>query len=199
MSTLVIATNNKGKAAEYQEMLSPYGIQLKTLGDFDVDFKINENGQTFTENARIKAKTVLKVLDLPVMADDSGLMVDALNGEPGVHSARYAGDHDDAANNKKLLTELEGVPEEKRTAHFHTTIVGLKPSGQELVTNGRVDGRILETPRGENGFGYDPLFFVESFGRSMAELTSAEKNSISHRGQALRRFMEHFVEWWDAK
>ncbi|MEY8442334.1 XTP/dITP diphosphatase [Lactobacillaceae bacterium 24-114] len=199
MSTLVIATNNRGKATEYEEMLSPYGIKIKTLGDFDVDFEINENGQTFTENASIKAKTVMRKLDLPVMADDSGLVVDVLEGEPGVHSARYAGDHDDDANNKKLLAELKGVPEEKRTAHFHTTIVALKPNGQELVTNGRVDGRILLAPRGKNGFGYDPLFFVDSFGRSMAELTSEEKNSISHRGQALRKFMEHFEEWWAAE
>ena len=138
-------------------------------------------------------------LDLPVLADDSGLVVDALNGAPGVHSARYAGDHDDAANNAKLLRELTGVPATQRTAHFHTTIVALKPDGAKLETSGRVEGQILTQPRGQNGFGYDPLFMPKEFlGRSMAELTPAEKNQISHRGRALRAFMEQFAGWWQA-
>ncbi|WP_251575964.1 XTP/dITP diphosphatase [Limosilactobacillus agrestimuris] len=197
MNSLVIATKNQGKAREYREMLAPYKIDVKTLADFPQSIEINENGTSFLENATIKAQTVMEKLGIPVMADDSGLVVDALNGAPGVHSARYAGDHDDQANNAKLLRELSGVPTEQRTAHFHTTIVALKPDGTKLVANGRVDGRILTSPRGKNGFGYDPLFYVEQFESSMAELTAEQKNSISHRGQALAEFMKHFAEWWN--
>lgn len=197
MDSLVIATKNQGKTREYREMLAPYKIDVKTLADFPRSIEINENGTSFLENATIKAQTVMEKLGIPVMADDSGLVVDALNGAPGVHSARYAGDHDDQANNAKLLRELSGVPTEQRTARFHTTIVALKPDGAKLVANGQVDGRILTSPRGKNGFGYDPLFYVEQFGSSMAELTADQKNSISHRGQALAEFMKHFAEWWN--
>lgn len=198
MATLVIATNNAGKAREYCEMLAPFGVTVKTLADFP-RFAIDECGTSFEENALIKARTAVAKLDLPVLADDSGLVVDALNGAPGVHSARYAGDHDDAANNAKLLRELTGVPATQRTAHFHTTIVALKPDGAKLETSGRVEGQILTQPRGQNGFGYDPLFMPKEFpGRSMAELTPAEKNQISHRGRALRAFMEQFAGWWQA-
>lgn len=197
MTTLVIATKNAGKAQEYRKMLAPHGITVKTLADFPA-IAINENGTSFEENATIKAKTVMQALDLPVMADDSGLVVDALNGAPGIHSARYAGDHDDAANNAKLLHELAGVPDDQRTAHFHTTIVALKPDGAKLVANGRVDGRILHERQGDNGFGYDPLFFIDSLGKSLAELTADQKNAISHRGAALRNFMARFPEWWRA-
>lgn len=198
MATLVIATNNAGKVREYREMLAPFGVTVKTLADFP-RFAIDECGTSFEENALIKARTAVAKLDLPVLADDSGLVVDALSGAPGVHSARYAGDHDDAANNAKLLRELTGVPATQRTAHFHTTIVALKPDGAKLETSGRVEGQILTQPRGQNGFGYDPLFMPKEFpGRSMAELTPAEKNQISHRGRALRAFMEQFAGWWQA-
>lgn len=195
MKTIVITTNNAGKAREYGEMLSPLGINVKTLADFP-HFAIDENGQTFQENALIKARTSVKQLGLPVMADDSGLMVDALDGAPGVHSARYAGDHDDQANNRKLLRELAGVDDLYRTAHFHTTIVGLKPNGDQLVAEGRVDGHILRNPQGSNGFGYDPLFYVDELGCAMATLTDEQKNAVSHRGRALRKFMEQFTDWW---
>lgn len=195
MKTIVIATKNTGKAREYQEMLAPLEIEVKTLADF-APIAINENGKTFEENATIKATTAANQLQLPVMADDSGLMVDALGGAPGVHSARYAGDHDDAANNAKLLSALKEVPDEKRTAHFHTTIVGIKPDGTKLVANGRVDGHILHQLTGENGFGYDPLFYVDELGKSMAQLTAGQKNQISHRGRALRSFMKQFNDWW---
>lgn len=198
MATLVIATNNAGKAREYREMLAPFGVTVKTLADLP-RFAIDECGTSFEENALIKARTAVAKLDLPVLADDSGLVVDALNGAPGVHSARYAGDHDDAANNAKLLRELTGVPATQRTAHFHTTIVALKPDGAKLETSGRVEGQILTQLRGQNGFGYDPLFMPKEFpGRSMAELTPAEKNQISHRGRALQAFMEQFAGWWQA-
>lgn len=195
MKTIVIATKNRGKAREYGEMLEPLGITVKTLADFP-QFTIDENGQTFEENALIKAQTAVDHLGLPVMADDSGLVVDALNGAPGVHSARYAGDHDDLANNQKLLRELAGVDDIYRTAHFHTTIVGLKPSGAKLITSGRVDGHILRNPQGENGFGYDPLFYVDELGCAMATLTDAQKNAVSHRGRALEKFMTQFNDWW---
>lgn len=197
MTTLVIATKNAGKAREYRKMLAPHNITVKTLADF-APIAINENGTSFEENATIKAQTVMKNLNPPVMADDSGLVVDALDGAPGIHSARYAGDHDDAANNAKLLRALAGIPDDRRTAHFHTTIVALKPNGAKLVANGRVDGRILHERRGDNGFGYDPLFFIDSLGKSMAELTADQKNAISHRGAALRDFMSQFPEWWRA-
>ncbi|MBB1069711.1 XTP/dITP diphosphatase [Limosilactobacillus sp. RRLNB_1_1] len=196
MKNIVIATNNPGKAQEYEKMFSPLGFVVHTLKDFD-PIIINEDGTTFEENATIKATTVMKKLNIPVIADDSGLMVDALNGEPGIHSARYAGDHDDLANRKKLLQELKNIPDEKRTAHFHTTIVALKPNGKKLVANGRVDGHILHEAKGSNGFGYDPIFYVDSLHCSMAELTPEQKNKISHRGNALRALMKNFDEWWN--
>lgn len=195
MKTIVIATKNLGKAREYAEMLEPVGIQIRTLADFP-EFTIDENGQTFEQNAFIKAQTTVKKLELPVLADDSGLMVDFLQGAPGVHSARYAGDHNDQANNQKLLRELAGVNDLYRTAHFHTTIVGLKPNGAKLVAHGRVDGHILRNPQGENGFGYDPLFYVDELGCAMATLTDEQKNAVSHRGRALATFMKNFNDWW---
>lgn len=194
MNKLVIATNNVGKGKEYETFLTPLGFEIATLKDFP-PIKIEENGTTFEENATIKASTVMMKLGLPVLADDSGLVVDALNGEPGIHSARYAGDHDDLANRKKLLTKLQNIPYEKRTAHFHTTIVAIKPNGQKLIANGRVNGHILNTERGSNGFGYDPLFYVDALGCSMAELSPNQKNKISHRGNALKSFIKNFDKW----
>lgn len=196
METIVIATKNAGKAREYREMFAPLGLEVKTLADFP-PIKISEDGLSFEENATIKAVAAMKTLQLPVMADDSGLVVDALHGAPGVHSARYAGDHDDQANNAKLLHELAGVPDDKRTAHFHTTIVAVKPDGTKLVANGRVDGHILHQPTGSNGFGYDPLFYVDELHCAMAELTAEQKNKVSHRGRALREFMTKFNDWWE--
>lgn len=198
MKTIVIATKNEGKAREYAEMLTPLGITVKTLADFPA-FSINENGASFEENALIKAQTTVQKLGLPVLADDSGLVVDALNGAPGVYSARYAGDHDDQANNQKLLQELAGVDDNYRTAHFHTTIVGLKPNGATRVVQGTVDGHILRNPQGENGFGYDPLFYVDELGCAMATLTDDQKNAVSHRGRALQKFMKNFNDWWLAE
>ncbi|PRO87656.1 non-canonical purine NTP pyrophosphatase [Lactiplantibacillus pentosus] len=194
--TLIIATNNPNKAREFSAMFATYDIQIKTLADFSDIPEIKENGITFEENATKKATVVVEATGLPAIADDSGLMVDALHGDPGVFSARYAGDHDDAANNAKLLANLGGVPEDKRTATFHTTLVVLKPSGSKLVVNGELAGRILIAPRGDNGFGYDPLFWSTQFQKSLAELTPAQKNQISHRGAALRQLMTKFDEWW---
>ncbi|ETY73827.1 XTP/dITP diphosphatase [Lactiplantibacillus fabifermentans] len=196
--SLIIATNNPGKAREFGEMFQDYDIEIKTLADFPEIPEIKENGITFEENATKKVTTVVEATGLPAIADDSGLMVDALHGDPGVFSARYAGDHNDAANNAKLLANLGGVPEEKRTATFHTTLVALKPNGQKLVVNGELNGRILIAPRGDNGFGYDPLFWSDKYQKSLAQLSDAEKNSISHRGAALRNLMPKFDEWWGA-
>ena len=158
---------------------------------------IKETGKTFAENALIKANTLTKKLHIPVLADDSGLVVDALDGAPGIYSARYAGDHDDAANKAKLLRELEGVPDDKRTAHFHCTIVVTKEGSDPLIANGDVEGRILTEERGSDGFGYDPLFFYPPAGKSFAEMDMNEKNAVSHRGRALENLERNFSDWWD--
>lgn len=196
MKQIVVATKNPNKAREYRELFAPWQIEVKTLADFDQPIEIEENGTTFEENALIKAQAVVTATQLPVVADDSGLVVDALNGAPGIHSARYAGDHDDDANNDKLLANLVGVSMDQRTAHFHTTLVALKPNGQKLVANGDVNGLILTQRRGENGFGYDPLFFLPKLNSAMAELTDEQKNSVSHRGRAMRQMMTQFESWW---
>lgn len=196
MKQIVVATKNPNKAREYRELFAPWQIEVKTLSDFDQSIEIEENGITFEENALIKAQAVVTATQLPVVADDSGLVVDALDGAPGIHSARYAGDHDDGANNDKLLANLVGVSMDQRTAHFHTTLVALKPNGQKLVANGDVNGLILTQRRGENGFGYDPLFFLPKLNSAMAELTDEQKNSVSHRGRAMRQMMTQFESWW---
>lgn len=196
MKQIVVATKNPNKAREYRELFAPWQIEVKTLADFDQSIEIEENGTTFEENALIKAQAVVTATQLPVVADDSGLVVDALDGAPGIHSARYAGDHDDGANNDKLLANLVGVSMDQRTAHFHTTLVALKPNGQKLVANGDVNGLILTQRRGENGFGYDPLFFLPKLNSAMAELTDEQKNSVSHRGRAMRQMMTQFESWW---
>lgn len=194
MDTIVIATNNPNKAREFREMFADKNIQFKTLADFPDIKEINENGSSFEENATIKAEAVSNLTNLPVLADDSGLEVHSINDEPGIKSARYAGDHDDAANNKKLLDKLKGMQD--RSASFVTCLVLLNPEGKKLVVYGTVDGEILDAPKGNNGFGYDPLFYVPSKHKSMAEMTDDEKNEISHRGNAIRNLYQKFDEWW---
>ena len=191
--TIVIATKNEGKLREFKEVFAKKG---KSLQDFPEHSEIAETGLTFEENARLKAEGYAEVTGLSVLADDSGLQIDALHGRPGIFSARYAGNHDDAANNAKVLMEMGGIPDEKRTANFHTTLVLRKPDGQELIGNGDVHGRILGVPRGNNGFGYDPLFYLPEKGKTFAELTSDEKNQVSHRGRAIEDLMERFDEFW---
>lgn len=197
MAKLIFASKNEGKVREFREFLTPLGIEVVSLNELDNVPAIIEDGTTFQENATIKAETIAHAFGVPVVAEDAGLMVDALNGAPGVYSARYAGDHDDAANNAKLLHELESTPDIDRTASFHAVIVAIKPDGKRLVAAGKVDGRILREARGEGGFGYDPLFYYEPFDKTLAELTPAEKNEISHRGAALREFMTEFINWWE--
>lgn len=193
---ILIATKNEGKLKEFKQIFTAKGIEVLSLKDVDEDVDVQENGLTFEENARLKADSYAKTIGIPVLADDSGLEIDALNGRPGIFSARYAGDHNDAANNAKVLTELGGVPDEKRTATFHTTVVVRKPDGTELVANGNLRGRILGVPRGDNGFGYDPLFYVEEKQKSLAQMTREEKNQISHRALAIQDLLTKFDKFW---
>ncbi|MCH9266692.1 XTP/dITP diphosphatase [Pediococcus acidilactici] len=193
---ILIATKNEGKLKEFKQIFTAKGIEVLSLKDVDEDVDVQENGLTFEENARLKADSYAKTIGIPVLADDSGLEIDALNGRPGIFSARYAGDHNDAANNAKVLTELGGVPDERRTATFHTTVVVRKPDGTELVANGNLRGRILSVPRGDNGFGYDPLFYVEEKQKTLAQMTREEKNQISHRALAIQDLLTKFDKFW---
>lgn len=182
----LIATHNLKKRDELQRILSPLGIHVLTADEAGVDLTdVEETGTTFEENALLKARSGAKEGNMPCIADDSGLCVDALEGAPGVYSARYAGEHgNDAKNNAKLLDALSDVPTEKRTAQFVSCVACVFPDGRELTVQGEVKGIIGYQPKGENGFGYDPLFYVGE--RSFAEFTSAEKDAVSHRGNALR-------------
>lgn len=186
MKKLVIATANKGKVEEFRSLFAKYPISIQTLLDFPEIGEIEETGTTFAENAAIKAETVSKRLNIPVLADDSGLMVDYLDGAPGIYSARYAGSgHDDEKNNEKLLANLKGVPKEKRTAKFHCTLAIAIPAEPTYFYDGEVAGYITEEKSGKSGFGYDPLFYLPNYQATMAELDPAEKNKISHRASAL--------------
>ncbi|MBR5313916.1 MAG: RdgB/HAM1 family non-canonical purine NTP pyrophosphatase [Clostridia bacterium] len=193
---IVLASRNKKKIAELQAMMSEIpsmDIKILSLDDIGVFDDIEENGETFEDNARIKASAGAEKGYITI-ADDSGLCVDALDGAPGVHSARFSGGGD-AENNKLLVEKLKGLPTEKRTAHFRTNVVCIFPKqNDEIVTVGEVSGYITEQAAGTNGFGYDPYFFYPPFNKTFAQLTSEEKNSISHRGQAMRAFAEKLVE-----
>lgn len=188
-TTVVVATGNAHKVTEIEAILAPVmpGTSFYALGELGDFPEPVENGDSFTENAIIKAQAACEQTGLPAVADDSGLVVDALSGEPGIMSARWAGVHgDDARNNAKLMCEMEGVADEDRTARFHSSVVLIYPDGSVLTGEGDCEGMIGREPKGENGFGYDPLFWpAETPGRTMAELEPAEKNAISHRGYAL--------------
>lgn len=190
MKKVVIATRNEGKVREFKNFFARYNITIYSLNDLGIDVEIEEDGTTFTENALIKARTIAKAYGLNCIADDSGLEVDALDGAPGIHSARYADDHDDDKNNEKLLQELEGVPFEERTARFVCAIAYVTKDLRESIVTGTVEGYIWFEPRGNNGFGYDPLFYVPCFEKTMAELTVEEKRLISHRGHALKKMIQ---------
>jgi len=184
--TLLLATGNAGKIAEVRRMLDDLPVELKGLGDFPGIAAIDEDGASFAENAGKKALYYAQQTGLWTLADDSGLEVDALNGEPGIFSARFAGAHgDDAANNAKLVRALAGVSREKRTARFRCALALADPEAVRAMAEGAVEGLIIDDPRGHNGFGYDPHFFVPALGKTAAELAPAEKNRVSHRGQAL--------------
>ncbi|EOH80314.1 ribonuclease PH [Enterococcus raffinosus] len=194
--TIVIATRNPGKAKEFSALFAKEGYQTKTLLDYPELPDVEETGKTFEENARLKAETIAQLLQQPVLADDSGLVVDALNGMPGIFSARFAGEQkSDAANNAKLLHELTDVSDDKRTAHFHCTLVFAAPQKENLVVEADWNGRIGRIPQGDNGFGYDPLFIVPEYGKTSAELSSEEKNEMSHRGMAVKQLEKVWKDW----
>ena len=196
-NTVVLATRNKGKIAELEALLSGYGLHVLGLGAFPHLGEIEETGATFAENARLKARTVALATGLVALADDSGLAVDALSGAPGVYSARYSGENaTDAANNAKLLDALKDLPEPQRGCRFVSVVAAHAPNGAEIMAEGRWEGRVLTSPRGTGGFGYDPLFLDPELGRAAAELTAAEKNARSHRGQALRALLQDWPAFW---
>lgn len=187
MKTFVIASNNPKKVKELNRILNPMGITAKTAKEMGVNLEdVEETGTTFVENARLKARAAYKLTGLPCIADDSGLMVDALNGAPGVYSARYSGDGaTDEKNNQKLLEEMADVPVTQRTAKFVCAICCVLENGKEIIAHGECVGRIGYTLTGDGGFGYDPLFLTRD-GRSYAQLSAEEKDKISHRGNAIR-------------
>jgi len=195
MNELIVATRNGGKLKEIQSLLSGIVEKVHSAADFAGFPETIEDGTTFEENALKKAREALAFTGLAALADDSGLMVDALDGRPGVYSARFAGEGaGDAANNLRLLEELSQVPEGQRQAAFVCVLAFVTPDGVEQVFSGKVTGRILINQQGEGGFGYDPLFLVDGFDRTMAELELQEKNRISHRGQALQQFRNYLEQ-----
>lgn len=190
--SLVIATGNAGKLKEIQQILAPFQWQVRSQKEFSVS-DAEETGLSFVENAILKARHACARTGLPALADDSGLEVDALQGAPGIYSARYSGaDATDARNNQKLLEALRDVPEAQRTARFQCVMVLMRHAADPtpLICQGTWEGRIVFAPAGENGFGYDPLFWVESHGCTSAQLDSATKNRLSHRGQALLKLAD---------
>lgn len=187
---LVVATRNAGKLREIVALLDGSGVTVRGLGDFPDLPEVEEDGATFAENARKKGETIARLTGRLTLADDSGLEVEALGGAPGVHSARYAGvQGDDGGNNRKLLKALDGVPREERSAAFVCAIALSAPDGSSRLFFGRLPGLILTELRGAGGFGYDPLFLVPEYGKTLAELPLEIKNRISHRGQALRQVL----------
>lgn len=184
----MIATKNQGKVNEFRDLFASKGIIVKSLLDYPDVGDIEETGTTFSENAQIKAEEIANKLHIPVIADDSGLSIDYLDGRPGVYSARYAGEHkNDLDNLNKVLDELMGVPKEKRSAKFHCALALAIPGEKTQIVEGTCEGIISEEPIGDKGFGYDPIFFVPEKGQTMAQLSKDEKNEISHRGNALRK------------
>lgn len=186
----LIATNNAHKLEEIRRILAPYSIEAMSLKEAGITSNPEENGSTFEENARIKAVAAMKASGMPAVADDTGLMVDALNGAPGVYSARYAGENaTDRDRVNKLLYEMRDVPEGKRTARFVCVVCCAFPDGKIISVRGECEGSIAFEPQGTGGFGYDPIFIEKSTGRSFASLAGEEKNRLSHRGKALEAFV----------
>jgi len=195
MKILRIGTTNLGKLREFRQMLEPLGYDVRGLEDLP-DFDVVEDGETFAANAVKKANALLSRTGEPAIADDSGLAVDYLDGRPGIHSARYAGVSGagrNAANRTKLLGALEGVPEAERGAHFVCALAYCVPDAEPVIFFGELRGRIGVVERGDNGFGYDPIFIVEDDTRTAAELAPLEKNEISHRGRALRQLLAYLT------
>ncbi|MFV9511100.1 XTP/dITP diphosphatase [Tepidibacillus sp. LV47] len=195
---IVLATKNQGKVREFKALFSELGIEILSMKELANVPEIIEDGNTFEENAKKKAETICKLTGVPTIADDSGLVVDILGGAPGVYSARYAGEHaTDEENNQKLLQALAGIPMEKRTAHFVAYLAFAVPNSETIGVQDSVDGYILESPRGQYGFGYDPLFYLPEYNKTMAELNPETKNRISHRGKAMRRLFQMLKDQWE--
>ena len=191
MKKLVFATGNQNKLREIKAILADMDVDVVSMKDAGVDVDIVEDGKTFEENALIKARAVAKASGELALADDSGLEVDALNGEPGIYSARYMGeDTSYDIKNMNIIERLEGVPDEKRTARFVCAMAAVFPDGTEKTFVRAMEGRIGYKIAGENGFGYDPIFFLPEYGKTSAEISPEEKNAISHRGQAVRKMVE---------
>ncbi|MCM1187414.1 MAG: XTP/dITP diphosphatase [Lachnoclostridium sp.] len=188
---IVFATGNAGKIKEIQMILADTGMEAVSMKDAGIAVDIEENGSTYEENALLKARAVAAFTEDIVMADDSGLEIDYLNKEPGIYSARYLGeDTPYSVKNANLIERLSGVPDEKRSARFVCAIATVLPDGRELTVRAAIEGRIGYEEKGNNGFGYDPIFYVPEFGKTTAELSGEEKNSVSHRGKALRLMKE---------
>ena len=188
---IIFATGNKNKMREIRDILSDLGMEILSMKEAGIDKEINEDGKTFEENALIKARAVAEYTDAVVLADDSGLEIDYLNKEPGIYSARYLGeDTSYEIKNQALLDRLSGVKKEDRTARFVCAIAAVLPDKQEFVVRETIEGYIGEKPAGTNGFGYDPIFYVDEYGCSTAELSEEKKNEVSHRGKALRAMRE---------
>lgn len=201
MKKLIIASNNKNKVQEIKSILKEFNIEVKSLKEENIDLEVIEDGKTFEENALKKAKEIALYLkkqnknDCIILADDSGLEVEYLNNEPGIYSARYSGIHgDDKKNNEKLINKLKGVPMEKRNGKFVCVIAVADIEGRSFTIRGEVEGIILDSLQGKDGFGYDPLFYYEPLKKTFAELDKEEKNKISHRGVALKQLKEKIIE-----
>ena len=192
---LVLASKNPKKLIELNAILSQLGIRVCSEADVGVDVDVEETGTTFEENSLLKAKAVMEATGLPAIADDSGIAVDALNGEPGIYSARYGGVDSDEERNQLLLNNMKGALD--RSAHFHADIVCCFPNGDILNTAGDIFGTIAYAPNGEGGFGYDPIFFVPSLRKTLAQVPAEDKNAISHRGNALRAMAVKLKEYME--
>ena len=199
MMKIILASNNKGKLREMRELLAELGIEVLSQREAGFDIEVEETGTTFEENSYLKASAITALSGLPAVADDSGLMVDHLGGEPGVYSARYTGNHEDSDIDRYmyLLKKMEGVTD--RRAKFVSAVCCTFPNGDVIRTRGECHGNILHAPVGDHGFGYDPIFGPDCSKGSMAQLTDEEKNAISHRGKAVREFIEKLREYYADK
>ncbi len=193
---VVLASKNPHKLVEISKITEKFGMELVLQSELGVDIDVEETGTTFEENSFLKAEAVMKATGLPALADDSGIAVDALNGEPGIYSARYGFDEtlDDWGRLLLLLKNTEHVPDGQRQAQFVCVITMVTPEGKTIQARGEIHGELLREPRGENGFGYDPIFYYPPFGKSTAEMSSEDKNAVSHRGNALKVFYEKLKE-----
>ena len=191
---VILASRNQHKLTELSAILSQLGFEIALESEYGLDIEVEETGTTFEENSFLKADAVMKASGLPVLADDSGLMVDALDGAPGVYSARYGHKASDKERTAYLLENMKDVPEEKRGAKFVCVITCLFPDGRKIVARGECPGVIARAPHGENGFGYDPVFYLPELGMTYAELPGKQKNAISHRARALQEFCRKYQE-----